>query len=83
MLEQSVKFSQPIIFYFISSFLLYPPIFPKREPKTSAFQGVFVLEQFCSSSIVVSDAKANVLLTQTIAVFARNWSKAAIQILRH
>ena len=50
MLEQSVKFSRPIIFYFISSFLLYPPILRNREPKTSAFQGVFVLEQFFSSS---------------------------------
>ena len=34
------------------------------------------LEQFFSSSIVVSVAKANVLQTPTIAVFARNWSGA-------
>ena len=34
------------------------------------------LEQFFSSSTVVSVAKANVLQTPTIAVFARNWSGA-------
>ena len=65
-----------LIFYFISNFLLYAPILPNREPKTSAFRNVFVLEQFFSYSMVVSVAKANVLQTQTIAVFARNWSRA-------
>ena len=75
MLEQSVKLSRLIIFYFISNFLLYAPILPNREPKTNAFRSIFVLEQFFSSSIVVSVAKANVL-TPTIAVFARNWFRA-------
>ena len=42
MLEQSVKLSRLIIFYFISNFLTYAPILPKREPKTSAFRSVFV-----------------------------------------
>ena len=65
-----------LIFYFISNFLLYAPILPNREPKTSAFRNVFVLEQFFSYSMVVSVAKANVLQTQTIAVFAPNWSRA-------
>ena len=76
MLEQSVKLNRLLIFYFISNFLLYAPMPPKREPKTSAFRSVFVLEQFFSSFRVVSVAKANVLETQTIAVFARNWSRA-------
>ena len=49
---------------------------PKREPKTSAFRSVFVLEQFFSSFRVVSVAKTNVLQTQTNAVFAQNWSRA-------
>ena len=34
------------------------------------------LEQFFSSSIVVAVAKANLLQTPAIAVFARNWSRA-------
>ena len=59
MLEQSVKLSRLISFYFISNFLLYAPILPNREPKTSAFRGVFVLERFFSSSVVVSVAKVN------------------------
>ena len=42
MLEQSVKLSRLIIFYFISNFLIYSPILPNREPKTSAFRSVFV-----------------------------------------
>ena len=40
--EQSVKLSRLIIFYFISNFLIYEPILPNREPKTSAFRSVFV-----------------------------------------
>ena len=75
MLEQSVKVSELIIFYFISNFLLCAPILPKKRAKTSAFCSVFVLEQFFSSFRVVSVAKANVLETQTIAVFAQNWSR--------
>ena len=42
MLEQSVKPSRLIIFYFINNFLMYAPILPKREQKTSAFCSVFV-----------------------------------------
>ena len=76
MLEQSVKLSRLIIFYFISNFLIYAPILPNRDPKTSAFRSVSFLEQFFSSSTVVLVAKANVLQTPTIAVFARNWSGA-------
>ena len=79
MLEESVKLSGLIIFYFISNFpiysCIYAPILPNREPKPSAFRiAVFsFLEQFFSSSTVVSLAKANVLETPTIAVFPRNW----------
>ena len=76
MLEQSVKLSRLIILYFMRNFLLYAPILPNREPKTSAFRSVFVLEQFFSSSMVVSVSKANVLQMQTIVVFARNMSRA-------
>ena len=76
MLEQSVKLSRLIIFYFISNFLTYAPLLPNREPKTSAFRSVFVLEQFFSSSMILSVGKANVLQTPAIAVFARNWSGA-------
>ena len=42
MLEQSVKLSRLIIFYFISNFLIYAPIVPNRVPKTSAFRSFFV-----------------------------------------
>ena len=76
MLEQSVKLSRLIIFYFISNFLTYAPILPKREPKTSAFRSVFVFRAVFQLLTVVSVAKANVLQTPTIAVFARNWSGA-------
>ena len=58
MVEQSVLLSRLIILYFISTFLLYAPILPNREPKTNAFPSIFVLEQFFSSSVVVSVAKA-------------------------
>ena len=44
MLEQSVKLSRLIIFYFISNFLIYTPILPNREPKTSAFRIVLVFK---------------------------------------
>ena len=76
MLEQSVKLSRLIIFYFISNFLTYAPILPKREPKTSAFRSVFVFRAVSSAPLhtVVSVAKENVLQTPAIAVFARNWS---------
>ena len=60
MLEQSVKLSQLIIFYFISNFLVYALILPNWEPKTSAFRSVFVFRAVFSSSTVVSLAKANV-----------------------
>ena len=72
MLEQSVKLSRLIIFYFISNFLIYAPILPNREPKTSAFRSVFVFRavfQLLYSCFVV-------LQTPTIAVFARTWSGA-------
>ena len=70
MLEQSVKLSRLILFYFICNFLIYAPILSNREPKTGAFRSVF------SSSTVLSVTKANELQTPTIAVFARNWSRA-------
>ena len=76
MLEQSVKLSRLIIFYFISNFLIYASILRNREPKTSAFRSVFVFRAVFSSSTVASTAKANVPQMPTIAVFARNWSGA-------
>ena len=51
--------------------------FFKTESQKPVIFAVFsFLEQFFSSSTVVSVAKANVLQTPTIAVFARNWSGA-------
>ena len=76
MREQSVKLSRLIIFYFISNFLIYAPVLPNRSRKPVLFAVFSFLEQFFSSSTVVSVAKANVLQTPTIAVFARNWSGA-------
>jgi len=78
MLEQSVKLSWLIIFYFISHFLIYAPILPNREPKTSGFHSVFIFRAVFQLlySTVVSVAEANVLQTPTIAVFAQNWSRA-------
>ena len=82
MLDQSVKLSRLIILHFMSNFLLYAPILPNREPKTSAFRNVFVSEQFFSSSIVVSVSKANVLQMQT-TWFLLETGPERIQILRH
>ena len=76
MLEQSVKLSRLIIFYFISSFLIYAPILPNRSQKPVLFAVFSFLEQFFSSSTVVLVAKADVLQMPTIAVFAQNWSRA-------
>ena len=73
MLEQSVKLSWLIIFYFISNFLIYAPILAKESQKPVLFAVFSFLEEFFSSSTVVSVAKENVLQTPTIAVFARNW----------
>ena len=66
MFEKSVKLSGFIICYFMSNFLIYAPILPNREPKTSAFCSVFVLRAVFQL----------LLQTPTIAVFARNWSGA-------
>ena len=43
LLEQSVKLGWLIIFYFLGNFLLYTPLFPNRQPKSSAFYIVFVV----------------------------------------
>ena len=50
--------------------------FETESQKPALFAVFSFLEQFFSSSTVVSVAKANVLQTPTIAVFARNWSGA-------
>ena len=71
MFEQSVKLSRLIIFYFISNFLIYAPILPNREPKTSAFRSVFVFravfQPLCSCSVaarISSDYFVSLLLPQ-------------------
>ena len=69
MLEQSVKLSRLIIFYFISNFLIYAPILPKRDPKTSAFRSVFVFRAVFQLLYSCFGRKENVLQTPTIAVF--------------
>ena len=61
MLEQSVKLSRLIIFYFINNFLIYAPIPPNTSQKPVLFAVSSCLEQFSGSSTVVSVAKANVL----------------------
>ena len=78
MLEQSVKLSRLIIFCFISNFLIYAAIPPKKKPKTSAFRSVFVFRAVSSAPLQLfrSQKLENVLQTPTIAVFARNWSGA-------
>ena len=77
MLEQSVKLSRLIIFYFISNFLTYAPILPKREPKTSAFRSVFVFRAvFQLLYSCFGRQRKCVLQMPTLAVFARNWSGA-------
>ena len=68
MLEQSVKLSRLIIFYFINNFLIYAPILPNRSQKPVLFAVFSFLERFFSSSTVVLFAKADVLQTPTIAV---------------
>ena len=80
MLEESVKLSGLIIFYFISNFLnIYAPILPNREIKIKIqLQVLSFLEQFFSSSTVFSVAKADVLQTPTIAVFRSGTKFCAI-----
>ena len=68
-----LELSRLNIFYFISNFL----ILPKREPKTSAFGNVFVLRAVFHLLYSCFRRKSKcVLQTPTIAVFARNWSRA-------
>ena len=83
MLEESVKLSGLIIFYFISNFLIYSciyaPILPNKEIKIKIQQQVLsFLEQFFSSSTVFSVAKADVPQTPTIAVFRSGTKFCAI-----
>ena len=42
-LEQSVKLGQLVIFDFLGKYLLYTPLFPNQQPKSSAFYSVFVV----------------------------------------
>ena len=42
-LEQSVKLGWLIIFDFLGNSLLYSPLFPSRQPKSSTFYNVFVV----------------------------------------
>ena len=51
MLEQSVKLSRLIIFYFNSNFLSYAPLLPNRSQKPVLSPVISFLEQFFSSSI--------------------------------
>ena len=42
-LEQSVKLDRFVIFDFLGNSLLKTPLFPNRQPKSSAFYNVFVV----------------------------------------
>ena len=87
MLEQSVKLSRLIIFYFISNFLTYAPILPKREPKTSAFRSVFVFRAVSSAPLRLLRSQKKMFykrqqllfLLETGPELGPEW----IQILRH
>ena len=80
MLEQSVKLSRLIIFYFISNFLIYAPILPKKPLLFAVFS---FLEQFFSSSTVVSVAKENVFCKCQPLRFLLETGQERIQILCH
>ena len=43
LLEQSVKLGRFVIFDFLGNSLLQTPLFPNRQPKSSAFYSVFVV----------------------------------------
>ena len=43
LLEQSVKLGRLVIFDFLGNSLLLTPLFPNRQPKSSAFYGVFIV----------------------------------------
>ena len=42
-LEHSVKLGRFVIFDFLGNSLLLTPLFPNRQPKSSAFYSVFVV----------------------------------------
>ena len=65
-LEQCVKLGQLVIFDFLGNYLLYTPLFPNRQPKSSAFYSVFVVLS-CFSAVV---AKENLLKTPAIVSLA-------------
>ena len=88
MLEESVKLSGLIIFYFISNFLIYSciyaPILPNREPKTSAFRiAVFsFLEQFSAPLQLFRSQKQMCWKRQPLRFFLETGSEGN-QILCH
>ena len=70
MLEESVKLSGLIIFYFISNFLIYAPILPNREIKIKIqLQVLSFLEQFFSSSTVFRSQKQMCCKRQPLRFF--------------
>ena len=84
MLEQSVKLSRLIIFYFNSNFLSYAPLLPNRSQKPVLSAVISFLEQFFSSSIHCSCfGRKSKGATNASQRFLLETGPERIQILRH
>ena len=84
MLEQlSAKLKWVIIFYFISNFLIYAPILPNREPKTSAFRSVFVFRAVFQLLYSCFGRKSKCAANANHCMFLLETGPERIQILRH
>ena len=83
MLEQSVKLNRLIIFYFISNFLIYAPILPNREPKTSAFRSVFAFRAVFQLHNSCFGRKSKYAANANHCMFLLETGPERIPILRH
>ena len=84
MLEQlSVKLKRVIIFYFISNFLIYAPILPKKKTKTSAFRSVFVFRAVFKLLYSCFGRKSKCAANANHCMFLLETGPERIQILRH
>ena len=83
MLEESVELSRFLIFYFISNVLVYAPILPNWEPKTSAFRSFFVFRAVFQLLYSCFGRKSKCAANANHCGFFLEIGPERIQILRH